>query len=52
MAVTWLANTTQGYMVGDYFSVSFVGGRAIGVFALATAPTSTFHESMYAAVLA
>jgi len=51
MSLGWLAGTTQGYMVGDYISASFVGGRAVGVFALATAPTGTFHESMYAAPL-
>ncbi len=51
MALSWLADTTQGYMVGDYISSSFVGGRPVGVFALATAPTGSFHESMYAAFL-
>jgi len=51
MSLSWLASTTQGYMVGDYISTSFVGGTALGVFALATAPTGTFHESMYAALV-
>ena len=45
----WLANTTQGRMVGDYNSTSFLGGRAYPVFASAKAPSgSTFNESMYA----
>jgi len=51
MSLSWLPSTTQGYMVGDYMSTSFVGGRSVGVFALAMAPTGSFHESMYAAVL-
>src|SRR6266540_1996088 len=53
MTLTWLASTTQGYMVGDYISTSFVGSgpaTPIVVFALATAPSgSTLHEAMYAA---
>jgi BNR repeat-like domain len=45
----WLANTSQGRMVGDYNSTSFVAGRAYPVFAVATAPTGgTFNESMNA----
>ncbi len=51
MSLSWLASTTPGYMVGDYISTSFVGGRTAGVIALATAPTGTFHESMYATLL-
>jgi len=49
MSLSWLASTTQGYMVGDYISSSFVAGRAIGVFALAMPPDSSLHEAMYAA---
>ncbi|MGH9277171.1 MAG: exo-alpha-sialidase [Acidimicrobiales bacterium] len=52
MSLGWLATTTQGPMVGDYLSTSFAAdGRAVGVFALATAPDATLHESMFAAVL-
>ncbi len=40
MALTWLPNTTQGFMVGDYISTSFVGGPAYPAFAVASAPTS------------
>ncbi len=36
----WLANTTQGRMVGDYISTSFVGGMAFSVFADARPPAS------------
>jgi len=48
MAVTWLANTTQGFMVGDYISTSFAGGLAHGVFAVATANNGTvFNEATF-----
>lgn len=51
MPLTWIANTTQGRMVGDYISTSFSNGRAFPVFAVATAPTgSTFHEAMFTVV--
>jgi hypothetical protein len=46
---TWLADTTQGRMVGDYNSVSFLNGKAYPVFASAKPPTgSTFFENMFA----
>jgi len=51
MAVGWLANTNQGYMVGDYISASFSGGTATAVFAVATAPDATLHEAMRASPL-
>jgi hypothetical protein len=35
MRNTWLPLTTQGYMVGDYMSTSFVGGLAFPVFMVA-----------------
>jgi hypothetical protein len=48
MKLTWLPNTTSGLMVGDYFSVSYVNGKAFGVFAVAQAKVgSTFNEAMY-----
>ena len=48
MAVTWLASTSQGYMVGDCISTSVAGGTAHGVFAVANAPGgSTLDEAMY-----
>jgi hypothetical protein len=48
MSLNWLANTSQGAMVGDYISTSFSGGRAVPVVALANAPSNgTFDEAMY-----
>ena len=45
--VTWTPDTSQGRMVGDYISTSWVNGRAFGAFAVATAPTgSTFHQNI------
>jgi BNR repeat-like domain len=40
MTLTWLPNTTQGFMVADYISTSFVGAPAFPAFADASAPTS------------
>jgi hypothetical protein len=40
MTLSWLPNTTQGRMVGDYISTSFAGGLAHGLFAVANAPTA------------
>jgi hypothetical protein len=48
MALTWLANTSQGLMVGDYISTSFAGSRAVPAFVVANAPNgSTFDEATY-----
>ncbi|MFL5625947.1 MAG: exo-alpha-sialidase [Ktedonobacteraceae bacterium] len=48
MTLTWLANTSQGYMVGDYISTSFVNGTARPVFVVANPNNgSTFDEAMY-----
>lgn len=48
MTLTWLANTTQGFMVGDYISTSIANGTAHPVFAVANANSgSTFDEAMY-----
>jgi hypothetical protein len=48
MTLTWLPNTTQGFMVGDYMSTSFVGGSsAFPAFAVANTPTgSVFDETI------
>ena len=47
MTLSWLPNTTQGRMVGDYISTSYSGGTAHPIFAIATAPTgATFQESI------
>ena len=41
MPTTWLANTSQGRMVGDYISTSYGSDNlAHGVFATASQPTS------------
>jgi hypothetical protein len=48
MSLTWLANTSQGLMVGDYVSTSFLGSGVFPGFALAHAPTSgVFDEALY-----
>lgn len=48
MNLSWLANTTQGRMVGDYISTSYVNGKAFGIFAKAVAPTGgVFNEAMF-----
>ncbi|MFC4907672.1 sialidase family protein [Actinomadura gamaensis] len=48
MTLSWLANTSQGVMVGDYISTSIAGGRAWPVIAVANAPAGgTFDEAMY-----
>jgi BNR repeat-like domain len=57
MTLSWLANTSQGRMVGDYISTSFNGSAvAFPVFADASAPTGgtscgstgvTCHEAMF-----
>lgn len=40
MTLSWLPNTTQGRMVGDYISTSYAGGTAHPVFAVANPPTA------------
>ncbi len=40
MNVAWLANTTAGYMVGDYIATSFANGKAFPIFVTATAPNN------------
>jgi hypothetical protein len=48
MNLTWLANTTDGYMVGDYISTSFSDGKAFPLFITATAPNgSQFNEALF-----
>jgi hypothetical protein len=48
MSLTWLPNTTQGFMVGDYISTSFSGAPAYPAFAVANAPSgSVFDEATY-----
>jgi hypothetical protein len=49
MSLSWLANTSQGRMVGDYISTSVLaGGRAWPTIAVATAPVNgVFDEAMW-----
>jgi len=50
MNLTWLANTTSGYMVGDYISTSFSAGKAFPLFVVAAAPNSgQLNESLFTA---
>jgi len=48
MRLDWLADTTQGRMVGDYISTSFVHKRALPFFAVANPPDrdGTFDEAI------
>jgi hypothetical protein len=52
MQLGWLAPTTQGRMVGDYISTSFLAGqqRVVGAFAIGHAPSpdGLLNEPMYA----
>jgi hypothetical protein len=49
MKLTDLANTSQGVMVGDYISTSFVGKKAVPIVAVGKPKTgSVFDEGMYA----
>jgi hypothetical protein len=50
MTLSWLPNTSQGRMFGDYISTSLpAGGNAYPILPIANAPTgSTFDLAMYA----
>jgi hypothetical protein len=48
MSLTWLANTSQGLMVGDYMSTSFVAGVAFPALVSANAPSGgVFDEALF-----
>lgn len=48
MSLSWLANTNQGHMVGDYMSTSFSGGPAFPALISANASSgSVFDEALY-----
>jgi hypothetical protein len=52
MQLSWLAQTTSGRMVGDYFSTTFAGGRMVPVFTLAAPPLDgRFREAIFATSL-
>ena len=50
MALSQIAQTSQGPMIGDYISTSFSGGRAVTMFPVGRGNPSTgaFDEAMYA----
>jgi len=48
MALSWIANTSQGRMVGDYFATFYTDdGVPHPVFGSATPPLGMFFQSMY-----
>lgn len=48
MQLSWIANSSQGRMVGDYISTSYVGNNAFPVFEVATAPVGgLFQEHLF-----
>jgi RTX calcium-binding nonapeptide repeat (4 copies) len=50
MPLTWLADTALGRMLGDYISISYVGGRPVPVLSLAAEPeTGEFRQAVFAA---
>jgi hypothetical protein len=52
MRFTWIADSSLGRMLGDYMAMSFVQGRAVPVFSIASepAPDSAFRQSIFARV--
>lgn len=54
MQLSWLANTSQGVMVGDYISTSFLAGqqRVLDAFAVGFAPSdgTAFDEPTFSAL--
>jgi RTX calcium-binding nonapeptide repeat (4 copies) len=49
MPLEWLAETGLGHMTGDYISTSFVAGRPVPVFSLATQPVAgRFQQAIFA----
>lgn len=50
MQTSWLANTNQGYMFGDYISTSIINGVAFPGFVYALAPKGgKYREALYTA---
>lgn len=48
MSITSLAATTQGYMVGDYISTSYLGANPSSIFVVANPPSGgALDEAMY-----
>ena len=44
MQLDWLPDTSQGRMVADYISTSFIGGRALPLFAEAGPPNGGLFD--------
>jgi len=52
MPLAWMPRTSLGRMLGDYVSVSYVGGRAVPVFALASEPgAGGLRQAIFATVV-
>jgi Ca2+-binding RTX toxin-like protein len=50
MPLDWIASTSIGRMLADYVSVSYVGGRPVPVFALASEPPiAALRQAIFAA---
>jgi hypothetical protein len=50
MKLSWLPNSQNGLMVGDYIATAFTNGVPHGIFAVAAAKSgTTYNESMYTA---
>jgi len=48
MSLTWLPNSQNGLMVGDYIATAFTNGVPHGVFAVAQSNSgTTFKEAIY-----
>ena len=50
MRLGWAAQA-GGAMLGDYFSTSWSGGRAVSVFTLASPLGARFDQALYATVI-
>jgi hypothetical protein len=50
MRLDWLPDTAQGRMVGDYISTSFIGGRALPLFAVAAPPSGGLFDQGMATI--
>jgi hypothetical protein len=50
MPLGWMADTTIGRMLADYISTSWVGGKPVPVFSLASQPAAegTFRQAIFA----
>ncbi|MBV8668312.1 MAG: hypothetical protein JOZ28_03790, partial [Candidatus Eremiobacteraeota bacterium] len=52
MSPSWLADTDQGLMVGDYMASTIIGTQPLVVFAVAQpAPGAALNEAMYVSKL-